>query len=313
MRSAILIGATGACHEKATPPPEPPPRQGIEMVSQGTLPRRELRYQLARGVRTQVELELDAEVVAPGLARPMPTAITVLELGADDVLPDGAAQVRTTILRASARARPGADASLEVASAQGMMLSGVAITGTLTPRGRILEARLEGGAGLPAKTAEGIRALVAQSEELAMPLPEPAVGVGAIWRIRRDTTQLGIKLETITEIEVTAIEGTASAAPASGVSRAIGGPRVSYAMRTQVRGDDQHTAIEGVEVDVRNVRGSGAGRGVIDLGRMAMFGEQSLELGFDIAAMKESGSVTMRTTRRLKPVAGAGYGEQSAP
>ncbi len=69
-------------------------------------------------------------------------------------------------------------------------------------------------------------------------------------------------------------------------------------MRTQVKGADQHTQIEGIEVDVTNVRGSGAGRGVIDLGRMALVGEQSLELGFGIAAMKESGAVMMRTTRR---------------
>ena len=289
MRIALLIVAAGACRKKVEAPPAGPPPDGVELVSLGAIPRQVLRYQLARGVKAQVEMEIDAEFAAPGLQRTMPTAVTVMELGADDVLPDGNAKVRTTILRASARERPGAEVSIEAASAQGAMLSGVEITSTLTPRGRVLEPRLGGGANLPPKAAAAMAAQVAQAEELAMLLPEPAVGVGAIWRVRRNTTQLGVKVEAVTEIEVPALEDR----------------RVSYAMRTQIKGDNQHTTVEGIEVDVTNVRGTGAGRGVIDLGRMTMFGEQSLELGFDIAAMKESGAVTMRTTRRLMPAADA--------
>jgi hypothetical protein len=301
MRIAILLVAAGACRKKAEAPPAEPSQggvEGVEIVSPGTLPRQALRYQLAKGVKTQVEMEIEAEFAAPGLQRTMPTAVSVMELGADDVLPDGNARVRTTVLRSSARARPGAEVSIEAANAQGMMLSGLEVTGTLTPRGRILEPKLGGGANLPPKAAEGMAALVAQSEELAMPLPESSIGVGAIWRVRRDTTQLGIKMETVTEIEVTALEDK----------------RVSYAMRTQIKGANQHTKIEGIEVDVANVRGSGAGRGVLDLGRMTMFGEQSLELEFDIAAMKEAGAVRMRTTRRLRPASDApGAAEGTKP
>jgi hypothetical protein len=215
----------------------------------------------------------------------MPTSVTVMELGADDVLPDGSAKVRTTILRASARERPGAQAALEAVNAQAMMLSGVSITGTLTPRGRMQEPKLAGSENLPAKAAEGFAALIAQAEEVAMPLPEPSVGVGAVWRVRRDAVQLGIKMETMTEISVTAIDGK----------------RVTFEMRTEVKGASQRTTIEGVQVDISNVRGRGAGKGVIDLGRMAMFGAQDLELGFDMSAMGQSGSVKMRTAKRLRP------------
>jgi len=285
MRIALLIVLAGGCRKKAEEPATP--RQGIEMVSYGAMPYQSLRYQLTKGVRTAVEMEIDTEITTPTFQRTMPTTVTVMELGADDVLPDGNAKVRTTILRASARERPGAEGSLEAANAQAMMLSGVAITGTLTPRGKILDPRLAGNAGMPQKAAEGLAGLVAQSEEVAMPLPEPEVGVGAVWRVRRDATQLGIKMETVTEIEVTALEDR----------------RVTYALRTEVKGDNQHATIEGVEVDVKNIHGSGTGKGVIYLGRMAIYGEQSLELGFDISAMKESGSVKMRTAKRLKPAA----------
>jgi hypothetical protein len=296
LRIAILAVLAAACRKKADAPP-PPPLQGVEMVRYGAMPHQTLRYQLTKGMKTAVEMEIDTDVSAPTFQRTMPTTVTVMELGADEVLPDGNAKVRTTILRASARERAGAQTSVEAANAQGMMLSGVEITGTLTPRGKILEPRLAGGANLPPGAAEGLSELVARSEEVAMPLPEPGVGVGAIGRVRRDATQLGIKMETITEIEVTAIEDQ----------------RVTYALRTEVKGADQHATIEGVDVAVTNVHGNGSGKGVIDLGRMAIFGEQSLELGFDLAAMKESGSVKMRTVKRLKPAAATATAEPPAP
>jgi hypothetical protein len=291
---AVLAGACGKKEEAPPAPPPAPPRQGVEMVSHGAMPQQTLRYRLTKGVRTAVQMEIDTDVSTPSFQRTLPTSVTVMELGADDVLPDGNAKVRTTILRASARERPGAQGSLEVMNAQAMMLSGVEITGTLTPRGTILEPKLAGRANLPAKAAEGLSGLVSQSQEVAMPLPDPAVGVGAVWRVRRDMSQLGIKLETVTQIEVTALEGS----------------RVTYAMKTEVSGQDQRATVDGVLVDVKNIRGSGTGKGVIDLGRMVMLGEQSLELGFDLAAKDpsgkdQSGSVKMRTAKRISPASAA--------
>lgn len=286
-RIALLIVLAGACKKKEAAAPPASPDQGLEMVSLGAMPHLPLRYQLTRGVKTKVAMEVDIDIVTSTFQRAMPTTVTVMELGADDVLPDGNAKVRTRILRASARERPGAQVSVETVNAQAMMLSGIVITGTLTPRGKMQDPQLAGRANLPPKTADGFAALVAQAEDVAMPLPEPGVGVGAIWRVRREAVQLGIKLVTLTEIEVTAVEDQ----------------RVTYVMRTEAKGANQRATIEGVPVDVANVRGSGTGRGVIDLGRMVIFGEQALELGFDISAMSQSGSVTMRTAKRLAPAA----------
>ncbi len=296
-RIALVIVVAGACKEKQAPPPPAPPRQGIEMVHRGAMPHQPLRYQLTRGGRTTVELELDVDMVTPTFQRTMPTTVTVMEVGADEVLADGSAKVRTKILRAMARERPdasGAEVSLEAVNAQAAMLSGVEITGTLTPRGKVQGPRVEASAGVPPKTASGIAALVAQAEEVAMPLPEPGVGVGATWRVRRDVVELGVKMETLTEVEVTSIDG----------------PRVGYVMRTEARGDDQRATIDGTPVEVTQIRGSGTGQGVIDLSRMVVFGEQSVELGFDVQAMAASGSaqsssVKMRTAKRLKPAAAA--------
>jgi hypothetical protein len=86
-------------------------------------------------------------------------------------------------------------------------------------------------------------------------------------------------------------------------------------MRTEARGDDQRATIDGTPVDVTKIRGNGTGKGVLDLSRMVVFGEQSVELGFDVKAMAASGSahgssVKMRTARRLRPAADAATGSQ---
>ncbi|HWO25469.1 MAG TPA: hypothetical protein VNO30_42310 [Kofleriaceae bacterium] len=291
---AVLVGASGALGassacKKQEAPPALPSRQGVEIINLGAMPHQPLRYQLTTGVKTAVEMEIETDIAASSFQRTMPTTVMVMELAAEDVLPDGNTKIRTTILRASARERAGADAPVEALNAQATMLSGVALTGTLTPRGRLQAPKLVGNASMPAKAAEGFAELVARSEEVAMLLPEPGVGVGAVWRMRKDASQLGIKMETVTDIEVTAIEDK----------------RVSYVMRTEVKGSDQHVAIEGVEVDIKNVKGHGRGQGVIDLGRMVMLGEQSLELGFDIAADQAVSSMKMKTTKRMKPAADA--------
>src|SRR5262245_48809857 len=127
-RIAVFFGLVGglagalasACSSKKSEPPPPAPHEGIEIVRPGAMPHQPLRYQLAAGVRTGVEMEVDIDIVTPTFQRTMPTTVTVMELGADDVLPDGSAKVRTTILRASARERPGVQASLEAVNAQAM-------------------------------------------------------------------------------------------------------------------------------------------------------------------------------------------------
>jgi hypothetical protein len=288
LRIALLGALVGACGGKKQEPPPPPPRQGVEMVSHGAMPHQTLRYQLTKGVKTEIEQELDLDIASAQVQRAMPTAVTVMEVAADDVLPDGNAKVRTTILRASARDRPGAKVPVEVLNAQGMMLNGVTITGTLTPRGKLGGPQIAGGSNLPPKASEGFAALAAQADEVAMPLPEPAIGVGAVWRVRRDLVQLGIKMETITELQVTAIDG----------------PRVSYTMRAEVKGDNQRAMIEGTQVDVSNIRGSGSGKGVLDLSRMVNLGEQTLELAFEIKAAGVPDTVKIRTEKRTRPSSG---------
>jgi hypothetical protein len=303
----IALAAVLGCACKKQPAeeaPPPVPSQGIELVSRGAIPQQSLRYQLTKGMTTSLELESDADISMGEMKRTMPTSVLRLEIVADDVLADGSAKVRTRVVGASARERPNATVPLEAMNAQAMMLAGLEVAGTLTPRGRLQDSRLGGGGkDLPAKTLQQIEQMLKAAEDVAMPLPDPAVGVGAIWRIRKDVALLGVKLATITEIEVTALDG----------------PRVSYRMRTEVKGDAQTADIDGVKAEVSKIGGGGTGQGTIDLSRMAMTGTQEVEMSFDVAAMNQHTTTKMKLARRIKapavaaPAAGAGSGSAQAP
>jgi hypothetical protein len=292
---AVLGAASGglaACSKKSGErPPQTVAGQGIELVNAGAMPQHPLRYQLTRGAKTRVQLEIDFDATMPSIERIMPTMVMVMEIGADEILPDGSAKVASTIVRASARDRPNASLAIEAVNAQATLMGGMAITGTLSPRGKMSDGKLAGGGKeLPKPAADQLKDAVAKISELAMPLPEQAVGVGAIWRYRKAITVEQIAMDTVTEIEVTAIDG----------------PRVTYVSRIQVEGKPQTIALAdeqggSVKLDVKNIRGNGTGKGVLDLTRMVGTGEQSSELAFDVSLGEHTGTAKLKTATRMLP------------
>lgn len=257
------------------------------------MPQQVLRYQLTKGINTQVQLEVDLDADM-STKRTMPTLITVMQVAAEEILPSGDAKVRTTILRGSARERAGGT-DVERVAAQAAAMAGVELTGTLTPNGRLQTSKLAaGGKELAADVRGQIERTLSRTTEIALPLPDVPVGVGAKWRHRKSQTVEGIAMEMVTEFEVTAIAG----------------PRISYALHTTVAGRPQTITLEGMKIDVSNVRGGGDGKGVLDLARMVVTGEQTLEFGFDLRAGDKSSTMKMRVARRMKP---PDQGAQSAP
>ena len=287
---ALLAGAA-ACSKKSSEPAPAAPGQGIELVATGAMPHQPLRYQLAKGAKTRVQLEVDFDATMPSVERIMPTMVMVMEIGADDVLPDGSTKVTTTVLRASARDRPNTSLSIETVNAQAMLMAGMTMTGTLSARGRMSDSRLaSGGTDMPAQLADQLKDTIGKISDLAMPLPDPALGVGATWRYRKAITVEQIAMETTTEIEVTAIDG----------------PRVSYISRIFVAGEPQRIELDDpsgakVKLEVKNIRGSGGGKGVLDLAKMVGTGEQSSELAFDVTIAEHTGTAKLKTTTRMRP------------
>jgi hypothetical protein len=286
MKITIVVAVIAAACSKSAPPPGPP-GEGIELVDPGALPHRELRYHLAKGATTLLELAMDLDIAMGPRGGAMPTVVLQMEIRADEVRPDGSARIRTRIANARAKDRPNTALPTDIMSAQAAMLAGLELTATLAPRGTLSESKVASASkDLPPALASQLAQLNQSLEQVAMPLPAEPVGVGAKWRNRKTVVQNGVKMETVTTIEVVSIDGD----------------KIAFKSASSVSGDDQKVDVEGNQVAISKVGGSGNNHGVIDLGKMVMTGEFGADFHFDMAAKDQTIAMTMRVATRLQPI-----------
>ena len=283
---ALAIALVSGCGKDQPAPPAPPPAEGIELVSPGAEPRRELRYRLARGATTLDELSLEVDIDAGGQGGTLPTLILRTELATQDVLADGSMTVKRTILDVEARDRPGGAIQAAQMTEQLQLMKGLTLIGTISPRGKPSGVHVDAaGQQLPPAIGAQLDSLIRSFEQVTMPLPAEPVGIGASWRHRKPVDQYGIKMQTLTTIVLTAIDGD----------------RLTFTSTTRVEGADQAVTQGGTTIEVTGIGGVGAGGGSMDLSRMAMTGELTAELTSEMRSGGETARMRMKMTTRITP------------
>jgi hypothetical protein len=307
-----------ACRDPAPAPAPapPPPHDGVMLVHPGAAPRQVLRYQLIKGSKIASRLECDADVKTSELGGPMPTQVVELETVVDDVLGDGAARLRITVLDASIRERPGSEAASDVMRAQAAAMRGVVISETLAPDGKISDAHVEAGAASD-KLHRELDGLLRNLEHVATRLPAEPVGSGAMWRERRTLPEGGVR--AVSEISYALVS--------------VDGARLGYASTGTSSGEPQTIEQDGTKVEVTDTHGRSATTGTIDLARYALdvTASSTFATTMTVVAPSETGSGDGRSTIEIamavrlssSPVASdaaappsdgaAGHGAQSAP
>jgi len=285
---AVAIALAAGCQEKAPDaPPKPPvtvPTDGLELLRDGAMPRRALRYHVAKGTTTPVEMVLEVEMTAAGQGGPLPTMTMELEIAGDDVKPDGSMSVRTTIHKVTASDRPGTTITADKMGSQ--LMEGIVLRGTLAPTGTLADMKLDtAGAELPPGITQQLGTLSKSFEQAAMPLPTPAVGIGAEWRQRKTIVQNGMTMVTLTTLTVTGIEGD----------------KVTFTSATEVTGPDQSLSQGGMAIAIKHLRGHGTGKGTIDLARMVIAGEFTAEFTSDMSADGQDATMTMKMVTKMTP------------
>lgn len=251
--TCLTLVALLACGEepRVPPPPPPPPHDGVTLIHPGASPRQPLRYQLTKGSRTTSQLTCDADVKTANLGGPMPTQVIDLETLVDDVLPDGSAKLRITVLDARIRERPGADAANDVMRTQAAALRGVVIRSTLAPDGHASGARVESGSD---KLHDELDNLLRSLEHVATRLPTEPVGVGALWRERRTLPEGGVR--AISEMTY--------------VLSSVSGTTIHYASTGELSGAPQTIDQDGTRLEVTDTHGRSTATGSVDLSRYAL-------------------------------------------
>jgi hypothetical protein len=282
---AALISV--ACGNK---PAEPPPKKsedGFELVSPGAEPRVQLRYRPVVGAVSAMAMSMNFDLETGGTKNQMPTLVLDLELAVVSVAPDGSASIRTTIKRASARDRVAGSALSAATMNQALALvDNIKMTSTLSPRGHQKDSKVENPKqSIAPQLMQQIAMMTQGLEQLAMPMPEPAVGVGAKWRATRPLAQNGVDMTSTTTIEITAIEGD----------------KVSFASTTNLTGPDQTLKEAGQSVKLEKVGGSGGGTGSVDLARLAMTGDLEAEFKATATSDGKTGPLGFAMTIQVKP------------
>lgn len=284
------------CGAEDKPKPPPLPTDGIELVTPGAEPRRLLRYELTAGTMSSLELAIDVDMTTADRALALPSMVMALDVSVATVDPS-AAKLKLAVISASARARPSDPEApaLAVMNRQAKLLAGMVVTFGLTPDGAVKDAKVdEVGRDLSEPMQQQVATLLQASEQLAMPLPNKPVGIGAIWKHRRTMQLNQLTLVTMTTLELTAIDGDV----------------LTFKSTTEMTGADQTITQGSATAQVTAIVGSGSQTGTFDLGKAIMLAESKATLGFEMTAEGQArpmklGIIT-RITPRAEPTADRG-------
>lgn len=293
---AVALACAGCQRNDAPPAPAPAApaapvvsADGVTLVSAGKEPRSELRYHLAKGTQSPLEMVVDLDL-EEGAARAVPSGGTAPSLvlagtiTVDDILPTGDAVVRVKLDHATVRSRGGVASVNDAFAAQAKKFEGVTQTVVLSPTGHVSSAHAGLADGSGAAAAQ-LAAISDQLAQVALPVPAVAVGAGASWTTTRDLAADGIAMKMTTTTTLSAVDGT----------------RASYTASSQVTGPDQRVQLGGLELDVKHVAGSGGGGGSVDLATLAVHGTFTTSVRLEAAAGSDREQLGMMMTVALNP------------
>ncbi len=285
MRSvlALMLMISVGCKKH----PEPlPASTDLLVVSPGAPPLRALRYAAAKNTKTTLELAMEGKIEAGTITSASPGLVITAELAVTDVLADGRMKLASTIVDLATHGADDQPGTPHV-TAEAAVLKGLTITATLSPDGQLTDVHANvDDSKLPDATRAELASVVNSFQQIAMPLPTAPVGVGAIWRSARAfTPDNSLALTSTTSVEVTAVTATTFA----------------YRLTAEVHGADQTVVQQGVSIDVKNITGTGAGSGTIDLAKLSMTGTLGAELHMDMTTGSDRTPMVMSTTLSTTP------------
>ena len=276
LRLLLIAVALFGCNKGQDDGKRSPP--DLQIVSAGSEPRRVLGYHAPKGTKQQLEIAVDVDVSAGDMGGPMPTIVMTLAVEVQEIIPTGL-KLRSTVIDATARDRDETRVKPEALTGPLETLKGIVLTSTMTSNGRLFGTKLElEGKQVPPSAKSQLAALTASFDQLMMPLPDEPVGVGAVWRSSKPLEQNGLKMIAVNSIALTSIDGD----------------KLGFEIDTQVHGDDQTISQDGMSVEIKDVTGTGNGKGSIDLKTLALTSELATEFRSAMQAGGEGSATPMK-------------------
>lgn len=271
-----IVGCKGSDdgRQGAAEPPD------LQVVSKGNEPRRELRYRVAKATQRGIDIAIDLDLEAGEMGGPLPTVAMSLLIAVDDVQPDGGMKLHTTIVDVSARDRYESKVPAAALSGPLEQMKGISIASTLSPQGRMSKSVVEGGKQLSEAVNVQLASLTASFQDVMMTLPTEPVGVGAVWRSSRAIEQNHLKMTAVNTVTLLAIDGD----------------KIGYSIDTELHGDDQKVTQDGQTLEVKDITGTGSGKGTVGLTTLEVTSDLTAELRSKMSAPGEAEATPMKMT-----------------
>jgi hypothetical protein len=187
------------------------PEVEIKVVSRGSNPQKALRYKFVRGKKSTMvmEMKMAMAIEMGGIKQPemnMPVVRTTTTVENKEVSPDGT--LRYEFVVTGAEVLPDPKAMPQVVSAMdGEMKKIIGLSGyvVVTNRGIIKDTSVT----IPAVAGQQVEQLVNDIRQLAVPLPEEAVGTGARWEVRMPVNMWSLNSSQVVTYSIEELKGTA--------------------------------------------------------------------------------------------------------
>jgi hypothetical protein len=231
----------------------------------------------------------------------MPIVVFDMTETVDAILPSGQRMFHARI--DDVHVRESADSDVPAVALEPPLapLRGLSLAGLLSTSGRVAGTHLERASSAPPlapETSEQVTSLVASFESTVMPLPDVPVGAGAVWRSSKHIDQNGIRMTVVNTVTLTAAQAT----------------HVEYALDTDVHGADQSVHQGEIEVAIKDIVGTGSGKGTIDLATLSVASELAQSLHSEMTATGDTQAtrLDMTTQTQVRPLSSVAHGTQGA-
>jgi predicted peroxiredoxin len=183
----------------------------ITVVTPGAAPRKQLRYTVAAAQKARMDMATTMSMATNmgGMSVPMdmPTMKMTVDLGVTAIAPNG--DITYDLAFTGLTMDSAADTNPAIAAAlQGMAAGITSIKGSATVSSRGVTKSTKLDVADPAMK-QLLGQMTSSVENLSMPFPEEAVGVGARWEVRQALTGGGQTVFQKSECELVSIEGSA--------------------------------------------------------------------------------------------------------
>jgi len=254
---ALLAGdVLGAQSQELSMPgfPKPGAPPVVTLLAPGAAPRKAIRYAVTANQKSAMDMTTTVSMAMNlgGMAMPMdmPTTKLSIDLGVTNITPGGDITYNIAFTGMTIDEVGGGNPALTAAFQQAAAtITSTKGTATVSNRGLPKSSTLD--VSDPA-IKQMLTAMVASIENLAVPFPEEAIGIGGRWEVRQVMTNGGQTSFQKTEYEVVSIEGLT----------------VSLKMKSEQTGPPQtipNPILPGTDINLESLTGTSTGTVVIRL------------------------------------------------